>query len=87
MLSDALTRFEAPGERSQERREVLSAGADSLRAARIIAARQIEFFSPIVEPVRAQSATEPRRMLMIGLITAGSAVLFGAAMFARKMMA
>ena len=54
--------------------------------ARIVAARQIEFFSPIVEPVKAESSVEPRRILMISLVTAGAAVLFAASMFARKMM-
>ena len=54
--------------------------------ARISAARQVEFFSPIVQPVRAESSTQPRRILMISLITAGAALFFATALFVRKAM-
>ncbi|MCJ2049549.1 capsule biosynthesis protein [Methylobacterium sp. J-070] len=87
VLSDALTRFEALETDRKNAEKYYQQVLTAYERSRIVAARQIEFFSPIVEPVRASSAIEPRRMLMIGLITAGSAALFGAAMFARKMMA
>ncbi len=87
VLSDALTRFEALESDRKNAEKYYQQVLTAYERSRIVAARQIEFFSPIVEPVRASSAIEPRRMLMITLITAGSAALFGAAMFARKMMA
>lgn len=87
LLSDALTRFEALENDRKNAQKYYESVLAAHERARMIAARQIEFFSPIVEPVRAESSTEPRRLLMISLITAGSAVLFAAAMFARKMMA
>jgi capsular polysaccharide transport system permease protein len=87
LLSDALIRFEALENDRKNAEKYYQQVLMASERARIIAARQIEFFSPIVQPVRAESALEPRRMLMISLITLGSGVLFGAAMFARKMMA
>ncbi|WCS25145.1 capsule biosynthesis protein [Methylobacterium sp. NMS14P] len=87
LLSDALTRFEVLENDRKNAEKYYQQVLTAHERARIIAARQIEFFSPIVEPVKAESSTEPRRLLMIGLITAGAGVLFGAAMFARKMMA
>jgi len=86
VLSEALTRFEAL---ENERKNAFKYYEQVLSAherARIIAARQIEFFSPIVQPVKAESSTQPRRILMISLIAAGSAVFFAAALFARKAM-
>jgi capsular polysaccharide transport system permease protein len=87
LLSDALIRFEALENDRKNAEKYYQQVLMASERARIIAARQIEFFSPIVQPVRAESALEPRRMLMISLITLGSGILFGAAMFARKMMA
>ncbi|MCJ2136657.1 capsule biosynthesis protein [Methylobacterium sp. J-026] len=86
LLSDALTRFEALENDRKNAEKYYQQVLTAYERARIVASRQIEFFSPIVEPVRAESSTEPRRMLMISLVTAGAAVLFAAAMFARKMM-
>lgn len=86
LLSDALTKFEVLENDRKNAEKYYQQVLTAHERARIIAARQIEFFSPIVEPVKAESSTEPRRLLMIALITAGAGVLFGAAMFARKMM-
>ncbi|TXN62751.1 capsule biosynthesis protein [Methylobacterium sp. WL18] len=87
LLSDALTRFEALENDRKNAEKYYQQVLTAHERARIVAARQIEFFSPIVEPVKAESSVEPRRMLMISLVTAGAAVLFAASMFARKMMA
>jgi capsular polysaccharide transport system permease protein len=87
LLSDALTRFEALDNDRKNAEKYYQQVLTAYERARIIASRQIEFFSPIVEPVRAESSTEPRRVLMISLVTAGAAVLFAATMFARKLMA
>ena len=86
LLSDALTRFEALDNDRKSAEKYYQQVLTAYERARIIAARQIEFFSPIVEPVKAESSTQPRRLLMISLITAGAAVLFAAALFARKTM-
>ena len=86
LLSDALTRFEALENDRKNAEKYYQQVLTAYERARIVASRQIEFFSPIVEPVRAESSTEPRRILMISLVTAGAAVLFAAAMFTRKMM-
>ena len=86
LLSDALTRFETlENERKDAEKYYAKVLAASERA-RIIAARQIEFFSLVVQPVQAQSAQQPRALLMISLIAAGGAVLFAGALFARKQM-
>jgi capsular polysaccharide transport system permease protein len=87
LLSDALTRFETLENDRKNAEKYYQQVLTAYERARIISARQIEFFSPIVEPVKAESSTEPRRILMISLITAGAGVLLGAAMFARKLMA
>jgi len=86
-LASALTRFEAL---EHERKEAVKYAEEVRKAsdrARILVARQPQFFNMITEPVKAGSATEPRRILMVSLVAAGSAVLFAAAMFARKTMA
>ncbi|WP_375465425.1 capsule biosynthesis protein [uncultured Methylobacterium sp.] len=86
LLSDALTRFEAlNNERTDAERYYAKVLAANERA-RIIAARQVEFFSPIVAPVMAESSTQPRRLLMTSLVAAGAAVAFAGALFARKQM-
>lgn len=87
LLSDALTRFEALENDRKNAEKYYQQVLTASERARIIASRQIEFFSPIVQPVKAQSSTEPRRILMISLITAGAAVLFAATLFARKLTA
>lgn len=86
VLSEALTRFEALENERKNATKYYEQVLSAHERARIIAARQIEFFSPIVQPVRAESATQPRRFLMFSLISAGSAVLFAAALFLRKAM-
>jgi capsular polysaccharide transport system permease protein len=86
LLSDAMTRFESLEHDRKTAEKYYQQVLTAYERARIIAGRQIEFFSPIAEPVRPESAVEPRRLLMICLITLGSAALFGAAMFARKLM-
>ena len=87
LLSDALTRFEALENDRKNAERYYQQVLTAYERARIIASRQIEFFSPIVQPVKAESSTEPRRILMISLITAGAAVLFAATLFVRKLMA
>jgi capsular polysaccharide transport system permease protein len=87
LLSDALTRFETLETERKNAEKYYQQVLTAYERSRIIAARQVEFFSPIVEPVKAESSVEPRRMLMTSLIAVGAGLLFAAAMFARKMMA
>jgi capsular polysaccharide transport system permease protein len=86
-LSSALTQFESLENERKGAEKYYEMVRKAHEHARIIAARQVQFLSPIVEPVQAESSTEPRRVLMISLITAGAAVLFAAVLFARKLMA
>ena len=85
-LASALTRFEAL---EHERKSAVKY-ADEVRKAndraRILVARQPQFFSMITAPIKADSATEPRRTLMASLVSAGAAIMFAATMFARKTM-
>lgn len=85
-LSDALTRFEALEHDRKEADTYLEMTRRAYDRARIIAGRQGTFFSPVVEPVKAESAVAPRRILMISLIAAASAVLFAGSVFVRKMV-
>lgn len=86
VLSEALTRFEALENERKNATKYYELVLAAHERARIVAARQIEFFSPIVQPVRAESSTQPRRLLMTSLIAAGAALLFAAALFVRKLM-
>lgn len=84
ILADSLTRFEAfDSDRVDAERYFAKVLAANERA-RIIAGRQVEFFSMIVRPVMAQSSQEPRRLLMISLIAGGAALAFAGAVFTRK---
>lgn len=83
-LSDALTRYEDLSQKRKEAETYLEEVRKATERARILSTRQVAFFSPITEPARAESSTEPRRVLMISLITACSAVLFAITMFIRK---
>ena len=87
LLSDALTQFEALDDERKNMEKVYKAKLEAYEMARVVSARQIEFFSPIVQPVKAESSTQPRRLLMTSLIGAGAALLFAAIDFARKLMA
>jgi capsular polysaccharide transport system permease protein len=86
-LSSALTQFEALENERKSAEKYHEMVRKAHEHARIIAARQVQFLSPIIVPVQPESSTEPRRVLMISLITAGAAVLFAAVLFARKLMA
>lgn len=86
VLSEALTRFEALENERKNATKYYELVLAAHERARIVAARQIEFLSPIVQPVRAESSTQPRRLLMTSLIAAGAALLFATALFVRKLM-
>jgi capsular polysaccharide transport system permease protein len=84
ILADALTKFEAFESDREEAEKYFAKVLSAYERSRIVASRQVEFFSMIVQPVKAESAQQPRRLLMISLIAGGAAVLFAGAVFARK---
>ncbi len=86
ILSQTLTRFETLLDEQRNAESYYSKVIAAHERARIIADRQIEFFSMVVEPVLPQSSEAPRRWLMFGLVAGGAALAFGASLFARKAM-
>ncbi|GJD47861.1 hypothetical protein OPKNFCMD_0573 [Methylobacterium crusticola] len=87
VLAATLTQFEQlDGERKTAEKFYAMTIAARERA-RMIADRQIEFFSMIVEPVKAESAQQPRRLLLISLSVAGAALAFGLGVLTRKHLA
>ncbi len=86
-LSDALTQFEALDHKRTNEEKYREQVRLAYERARIVAAQKPEAFAAVVPAVKAESSTEPRRVLMTSLITAAAAVLFAAVMFARKMLA
>ncbi|MCE4226098.1 capsule biosynthesis protein [Methylobacterium sp. C25] len=84
VLSAALSQFEAYENEQKDAEKYFAKVLSANERARIVAARQLEFFSPIVEPILAESSTEPRRTLMISLIAAGSLAAFALAVIFRK---
>ncbi|SEP18676.1 capsular polysaccharide transport system permease protein [Methylobacterium sp. ap11] len=87
VLSATLTRFEELDAERKTAEKYYSATIASRERSRMIADRQIEFFSMIVEPVRAESAQQPRRTLFIAISVAVSALAFGLSILTRKLLA
>ncbi|TGD94898.1 capsule biosynthesis protein [Methylobacterium nonmethylotrophicum] len=87
VLSATLTRFEELDAERKTAEKYYAATIAARERSRMIADRQIEFFSMIVEPVRAESAQQPRRTLFIAISVALSALAFGGAVVARKLLA
>jgi capsular polysaccharide transport system permease protein len=86
-LSNALTQFEALESKRAYEEKYREQVRLAFERARILAAQKAEAFVPVVPAIRAQSSTEPRRILMTSLITAAAAMVFAAAMFTRKLLA
>ncbi|KMO12524.1 capsule biosynthesis protein [Methylobacterium indicum] len=87
VLSATLTKFEELDAERKNAEKYYAATIAARERSRMIADRQIEFFSMIVEPVRAESAQEPRRTLFIAISVAVSALAFGLSLLARKALA
>lgn len=84
LLSEAMTEFEAL---EAERKNALLYHNKVLAAseqARIVANRQIEFFTPVVQPVVPVSAIEPRRHLLTSIVALVALTLFGLSVVIRK---
>lgn len=87
ILADALTRFEALDNDRKDAERYYAKVLAAHERSRIMAERQVEFFTPVVMPVMAQSSQKPRRVLMASLVAAGAAMAFALAVLARKQMA
>lgn len=84
LLSESMTEFEGL---ENERKNALLYYNKVLAAseqARIIANRQIEFFTPVVPPVVPTSAIEPRRHLFTSIVALVAMALFGLSVVIRK---
>lgn len=84
VISAALSQFEAYENERADAEKYFQKVLSAHERARIVAARQIEFYSTVVEPVLAESPTQPRRVLMIAVIVAGSLAAFALAVIFRK---
>jgi capsular polysaccharide transport system permease protein len=87
ILADSLTRFEAFDADRADAEKYFAKVLVAHERARIMAERQVEFFTMIVQPVKPESSQQPRRFLLICLIAGGAAVAFTAAVVTRKYMA
>ena len=87
VLADVLTRFEALDNDRKDAEKYYAKVLAAYERSRIMAARQVEFFTPVVQPVMAESSQQPRRLLMTSLIVAGAGIAFALSVFARKQMA
>ncbi|MET7248120.1 capsule biosynthesis protein [Methylobacterium sp. EM32] len=87
VLSATLTKFEELDAERKSAEKYYAATIAARERSRMIADRQIEFFSMIVEPVRAESAQQPRRTLYIAISVAVSALAFGLSVLTRKALA
>ncbi|MCJ2035391.1 capsule biosynthesis protein [Methylobacterium sp. J-068] len=87
ILADSLTRFEAFDAERTDAEKYFAKVLVANERARIMAERQVEFFTMIVQPVKPESSQQPRRMLMISLIAGGAAVVFAATVVTRKYLA
>ncbi|RVU16006.1 capsule biosynthesis protein [Methylobacterium oryzihabitans] len=84
VLADTLTRFEQLDEERKTTEKFYAATIAARERSRMIADRQIEFFSLVVAPVLPESAQQPRRLLWMSLVVAGAGVVFGLAMLIRR---
>ncbi|MEH3117894.1 MAG: capsule biosynthesis protein [Methylorubrum populi] len=84
LLSEAMTEFE--GLENQRKNALLyyNKVLAANEQARIVANRQIEFFTPVVEPVVPVSAIEPRRHLFTSIVALVAMAVFGLGVVIRK---
>lgn len=84
VLADLLSQFEAYDAQRKDAEDYYGRVLAANEAARILAARQVEFFTPVVEPVMPISATEPRRAFWSSISALAAMALFGLAVVIRK---
>ena len=86
-LSETLGNFEALETDRKNAEKYFSQVITAHERAQIIAARQLEFFSPVVEPILPTSSQAPRRLLAIVSVIASAGGLFFAGLLTRKLVA
>lgn len=84
VLSDLLGQFEAYDNQRKEAEAYYGRVLSAHEAARIVASRQVEFFTPVVEPVLPVSSVEPRRALWASVAALLSMLMFGLSVVIRK---
>ncbi|SFK50709.1 capsule biosynthesis protein [Methylorubrum salsuginis] len=84
VLADLLSQFEAYDNQRKDAEDYYSKVLAANEAARILAARQIEFFTPVVEPIVPVSSTEPKRALWSSICALAAMALFGLSVVIRK---
>ncbi|WP_232632041.1 capsule biosynthesis protein [Methylobacterium sp. Leaf118] len=84
ILSDLMTQFEAYENQRKDAETYYAKVLSAHEAARILASRQVEFFTPVVEPIMPLSSTEPRRALWTSITAIVALLVFGLAVVIRK---
>ncbi|CAO4182552.1 Capsule biosynthesis protein [Methylorubrum populi] len=84
LLSEAMTEFEALEAQRKNALLYYNKVLAASEQARIVANRQIEFFTPVVEPVVPVSAIEPRRHLITSIVALVAMTAFGFSVLIRK---
>ena len=84
LLSDAMTEFEAYDNQRKDAETYYGKVLAANEAARIVASRQVEFFTPVIEPVIPVSAIEPRRALITSIVAIVAMLAFGLSVVIRK---
>ncbi|MBD8906720.1 capsule biosynthesis protein [Methylorubrum zatmanii] len=84
LLSEAMTEFEALEAQRKNALLYYNKVLAASEQARIVANRQIEFFTPVVEPVVPVSAIEPRRHLITSIVALVAMAVFGLSVLIRK---
>ncbi len=84
LLSEAMTEFEGLENERKNAQLYYNKVLAASEQARIIANRQIEFFTPVVSPVVPISAIEPRRHLITSIVALVAMAVFGLSVVIRK---
>lgn len=84
VLSDLLGQFEAFDNQRKDAESYYGRVLSANEAARIVAARQVEFFTPVVEPILPISSVEPKRALWASVATLVAMLMFGLSVVIRK---
>ncbi|WP_342151778.1 capsule biosynthesis protein [Methylorubrum sp. SB2] len=84
VLADLLGQFEAYDNQRKDAEEYYGRVLAAHESARILAARQVEFFTPVVEPSPPVSSTEPKRALWSSISALMAMALFGLSVVIRK---
>jgi capsular polysaccharide transport system permease protein len=84
VLSDLLGQFEAYDNQRKDAESYYGRVLSANEAARIVAARQVEFFTPVVEPILPISSVEPKRALWASVATLVAMLMFGLSVVIRK---